>query len=312
VTVTRPKIGIALGSGAARGWSHVGVLQALADEGIEPDIVCGCSMGALVGAAYVAGELETLDKWARSMTWRDIVGFLDVDLTSGGLIDGKRIMSFMQTLKEDAPIESFKKPFIAIATELMTGREVWLQQGSIVDAVRASVALPGIFSPVKLEGKWLLDGGLVNPVPVSACRALGADVIIAVNLNGDLVGKHTHPSLLPSVEKEQDKPVSTGLDVLDRLLKEVPSSVSKSLKKLAPDLLVSGSKTPGYFDVSASAINIMQDHITRSRLAGEPPHIMLTPQLRDLGILEFNRAEEAIEEGRKSVKRILPSLAEHL
>ena len=305
----KPKIGIALGSGSARGWSHVGVLQALADEGIEPDIVCGCSMGALVGAAYVAGELAALDKWARSVNWIKITSFLDIDLTSGGLIEGKRIMSFLQTLREDAPIESFEKPFIAIATELMTGREVWLQQGSMIDAVRASVALPGIFSPVELDGKWLLDGGLVNPVPVSACRALGADIIIAVNLNGDLVGKHTHQSLS---KKTKDKSPSTGLDVLDRLLKEVPSGVGKSLKKLAPDLLLRESKTPGYFDVGASAINIMQDQITRSRLAGEPPHIMLTPQLRDLGILEFNRADEAISEGRRCVKRALPTIKEFI
>ena len=302
--MSKPKIGIALGSGAARGWSHVGVLQALAIKGIEPDIVCGCSMGALVGAAYIAGELEGLEKWALAMSWRDIVGFLDIDLANGGLIEGKRIMSFMQTLKEDTPIESFEKPFMAIATDLVTGREIWLQKGSIVEAVRASIALPGLFSPVELDGKWLLDGGLVNPVPVSACRALGADIIIAVNLNGDLVGKHTHPSLIQKAPKK----TTTHLDVLDRLFKEVPSSISKNLMKIAPDLLVSGSKSPGYFDVGASAINIMQDQITRSRLAGEPPHIMLTPQLRDLGLLEFNRAEEAIEEGRNSVRRAMSAI----
>tara|TARA_R110002096_G_scaffold420745_1_gene626007 strand:+ start:1157 stop:2080 length:924 start_codon:yes stop_codon:yes gene_type:complete len=303
------KIGIALGSGAARGWSHVGVLQALIEEGIEPDIVCGSSMGALVGAAYIAGELETLEKWACSMDWRDIVGFLDIDLTSGGLIQGKRIMNFMQTLKKDAPIESFEKSFIAIATDLATGREVWLQQGSIVDAVRASIALPGIFSPVKLDGKWLLDGGLVNPVPVSACRALGADIIIAVNLNGELVGRRPH---IPPAQKIIDKPSSNHLDVFDKLFKKVPSNIRDSLEKIAPDLLASGSKAPGYFEVSAGAINIMQDQITRSRLAGEPPHIILTPQIRDLGILEFNRAEEAIDEGRKSVKRALPLLKEYV
>ena len=305
--MTKPKIGIALGSGAARGWSHIGVLQALAEEGIEPDIVCGCSMGALVGAAYVAGELETLEKRARTINWREIARYVDIDLTNGGLIEGKRILSFMQTIKEDATIESFETPFAAIATDLLTGREIWLQQGSIVDAVRASMALPGLFSPVKLDGKWLVDGGLVNPVPVSACRALGADIIIAVNLNGGLVGKHTHPSL---AEKTQDNPASSSMDILEGLFKNVPSSISKSLKKIVPDLLVSGSATPGYFDVSASALNIMQDQITRSRLAGEPPHIMFTPRLRDLGILEFNRAEEAIAEGRNSVRRSLPILRE--
>ncbi len=303
------KIGIALGSGAARGWAHVGVLQALIKEGIEPHIVCGSSMGALVGAAYIAGELETLEKWACSMEWRDIVGFLDIDLTSGGLIQGKRIMNFMQTLKEDAPIESFQKPFVAIATDLTTGREIWLQQGSLIDAVRASIALPGLFSPVKLNDKWLLDGGLVNPVPVSACRALGADIIIAVNLNGDLVDKRPRTS---PTKKSRDKAPPHHMEVLDKLFKNLPTKISNSLEKIAPDLLLSGDKTPGYFDVSAGAINIMQDQITRSRLAGEPPHIMLTPQIQGLGILEFNRAEEAIEEGRKTVKRALPLLREYL
>lgn len=305
--MTKPKIGIALGSGAARGWSHVGVLQALAEENIEPDIVCGCSMGALVGAAYVAGELETLDEWAHTIDWRKIVSFLDVNLANGGLIDGKRIMNFLRTLKEDTPIESFDKPFMAIATDLLTGREIWLQQGSMIDAVRASIALPGLFSPVELDGKWLLDGGLVNPVPVSACRALGADIIIAVNLNGDLVGKHTQPSLSKQVRK---KTSSNRLDILDKLFSKIPSNIGKSLKKITPDLLSPGNSTPGYFDVSASAINIMQDQITRSRLSGEPPHIMLSPQLRDLGILEFNRAEEAIKEGRNCVKRSLSQIKE--
>ena len=307
--MTELKIGIALGSGAARGWAHVGVLQALIEEGIEPDIVCGSSMGALVGAAYIAGELETLEKWACSMEWRDIVGFLDIDLTSGGLIQGKRIMSFMQTLREDAPIESFQKPFVAIATDLTTGREIWLQQGSIVDAVRASIALPGLFSPVKLNDKWLLDGGLVNPVPVSACRALGADIIIAVNLNGDLVDKRPRTS---PAKKSRDKTLPHHMEVLDKLFKGLPTKISSSLEKIAPDLLVSRNKTPGYFDVSAGAINIMQNQITRSRLAGEPPHIMLTPQIQGLGILEFNRAEEAIEEGRKTVERALPLLREYI
>ena len=311
--MTKPKIGIALGSGAARGWSHVGVLQALKAEGIEPDIVCGSSMGALVGAGYVAGELEPMEKWAYSMTWRDIVGFLDIDLTSGGLIEGKRIMSFLQTLKEDAPIESFDKPYIAVATDLETGREIWLQQGSIVEAVRASIALPGIFSPVRINGKWLLDGGLSNPVPVSACRAQGADIIIAVNLNGDLVSNRKRGT---DPKKVSDKPSEDHSedhsDIFDTLFKNVPMSIGSSLKKILPDLLVSESTTPDYFDVTASAINIMQDHVTRSRLAGEPPHVMLTPQVGDIGILEFNRAEDAIREGRKSVKRAMSSLKDFL
>lgn len=305
--MTELKIGIALGSGAARGWSHIGVLQVLEDAGVKPDIICGCSMGALVGAAYVAGEIDTMAKWARTISWREMADLVDIDLTSGGLVEGRRIMDFLQSMREDAPIESFDKHFTAIATDLMTGREVWLEEGSMADAVRASIALPGLFSPVQLNGRWLLDGGLVNPVPVSACRARGADIIIAVNLNGDLVGKHVRQKLSTPKSGKANSPAT---EMLGTLLERLPTPLSRSIKSLVPDLLHPGTKKPSYFDVSATAINIMQDQITRARLAGEPPHIQISPQLRDLKVLDFNRANEAIDEGRRVAKNALPALRE--
>jgi len=187
--VTRPRIGLALGSGSARGWAHIGVIDALSEAGIEPDIVCGSSMGALVGAAHVAGHLAELRQWAESATWRKIVRLTDVRLSGGGLINGRQVVAFLRDLGIAEPIESYKTQYAAVATDMATGREVWLQSGPIHEAVRASIALPGILSPSRIDGKWLLDGGLSNPIPVSVCRALGADVIIAVNLNGELVGR---------------------------------------------------------------------------------------------------------------------------
>ena len=188
--MANPRIGLALGSGSARGWSHIGIIDALAEAGIEPDIVCGCSIGALVGAAYVAGELPALRDFAQSLTWREMARMLDVRLSGGGLIGGQEIVAFLRKLKISAPIASYGKPFAAVATDLQTGREIWLREGPIEEAVRASISMPGILSPARHAGRWLVDGGLVNPVPVSVCRALGADVVIAVNLNGDLVGRH--------------------------------------------------------------------------------------------------------------------------
>ena len=184
------RIGLALGSGAARGWSHIGVIEALVEAGVEPHIVCGCSIGALVGAAYVAGELPALKSFAQSLTWREIARMLDVRLSGGGLIAGQEIVALLRKLNISAPIASYKKPFAAIATDLESGREMWLREGPIDEAVRASVSIPGILSPARHADRWLVDGGLVNPVPVSVCRALGADVVIAVNLNGDLIGRH--------------------------------------------------------------------------------------------------------------------------
>ncbi len=307
--MTRPRIGLALGSGSARGWAHIGIIDALVEAGIEPDIVCGTSIGSLVGAAYVSGRLSALRQWAEAATWREIIGLIDVRLSGGGLIDGKQVVEFLGALGIAELIESYAKPYAAVATDLITGREIWLQTGPINEAVRASIALPGLFSPARIDGKWLLDGGLANPVPVSVCRALGADMIIAVNLNGDLLGRR--------FESEPDAPPATTrghlpTEFLGRMLSQLPAAVREQAVQIAPRLLPQGSSAPGYFDVLATSINIMQDQITRTRLAGEPPHVMLVPRLRNIGLMEFNRAKEAIVEGRTCVEEALPMLRRHL
>jgi NTE family protein len=304
--MTRPRIGLALGSGSARGWAHIGVIDALTEAGIVPDIVCGASIGALVGAAHVAGRLAELRQWAEAATWRKIVRLTDFRLTGGGLVTGRQIVAFLRDLGINAPIESYATQYAAVATDLATGREIWLQTGPIHDAVRASIALPGIFSPTRVDGKWLLDGGLSNPVPVSVCRALGADVVIAVNLNGELVGRrYTEPE-----PPEVTRPSMVSGEVLRRMIGQLPLPGRRvPVEGEAPS---PGEPAPGYFDVLASAINIMQDHITRTRLAGEPPHVMLVPRLRTIGLMEFNRAAEAIEEGRACVEQALPALRRYI
>jgi NTE family protein len=301
----RPRIGLALGSGSARGWSHIGIIDSLIEAGIEPDIICGTSIGSLVGAAYVAGRLTELRQWAEAATWREIVGLMDVRLSGGGLIDGKQVVAFLRGLGIEEPIETHAKTYAAVATDLSTGREIWLQSGPIHEVVRASIALPGIFSPARIGDKWLVDGGLSNPVPVSVCRALGADVIIAVNLNGDLLGRR--------FESEPEPPGAAGVEsipneTLGRMLRYLPEALREQAAQIAPRLMSHGLSTPGYFDVLANSINIMQDQITRTRLAGEPPHVMLLPRLRDIGLMEFNRAKEAIAEGRARVEQALPIL----
>ena len=304
--MSRPRVGLALGSGSARGWAHIGVIDALIEAGIEPDIVCGASMGALVGAAYVAGQLAGLRQWAERSTWRQIARLMDVRLSGGGLINGRQVVAFLQQLGVAEPIESYARKYAAVATDLATGREIWLQSGPIHEAVRASIALPGILSPARRDGKWLVDGGLSNPIPVSVCRALGADVIVAVNLNGDLLARRfTEPEPATAV------PSGVSREFLRRVVGQLP----KALGRQAAD---NGSPAarrdpaPGYFDVLATALNIMQDHITRTRLAGEPPHVMLVPRLRGIGLMEFNRAEEAIAEGRACVDQALPTLKRYL
>jgi len=307
-TSRHPQIGLALGSGAARGWAHIGIIEALSEAGINPQIVCGASMGALVGAAYVAGRLANLRAWAEAVSWREIIRLMDIRLTGGGVIDGKQIVEFLRALDISAPIESYPKKFAALATDLVTGREIWLQSGPIDNAVRASITMPGIFRPFKIGDQWLLDGGLVNPVPVSTCRALGADVIIAVNVNGELLARRFDKKPRKHPERKTKR---TPNEFLTQLHSQMPAAIRQQIDILAPKLLQPEARTPGYFQVIATAINIMQDHITRTRLAGEPPHVLLVPKTGNIGLLDFNRAKEAIAEGRACVERALPLLQEY-
>ena len=302
--MSAPRIGLALGSGSARGWSHIGVIDALAEAGIEPDIVCGTSIGSLVGAAYVAGKLADLRGRAEKVTWREIAALMDVRLSGGGVIDGSKVVGWLRGLGVEGEIEKYARRYAAIATDLTTGREVWFERGPILEAVRASIALPGILSPAKIGERWLVDGGLSNPVPVSVCRALGADVIIAVNLNGDLLGRRFAGE--PPAETALSP--QTPNEFLAGVLEQLPLGLRGQVTPLIERLLPRRRVAPGYFQVVANSLNIMQDYVTRARLAGEPPHVMLAPRLRDIGLMEYNRAAEAIAEGRYCVEQAMPIL----
>ncbi|HEX5930793.1 MAG TPA: patatin-like phospholipase family protein, partial [Methyloceanibacter sp.] len=189
VSTGRPMIGLALGGGAARGWAHIGVLKSLVSAGLYPDIVAGTSMGAVAGACYVTGRLGALEEFACSLTRRRLFGFLDFNFGGSGLISGQRLSARLEHHLRQFDIERLERKFVAVATELGTGHEVWLNKGSLVNALKASFALPGIFRPVQINGRWLIDGALVNPIPVSVCRALGARIVIAVNLSSDPFGR---------------------------------------------------------------------------------------------------------------------------
>jgi NTE family protein len=293
-SMDRPKIGIALGGGAARGWAHIGVLKALAEAGLEPDIVAGTSIGAVAGACYVTNRLDELETFAASLTRRRVFGFLDFNFGGSGLITGQRLsMRLEQHLKEHT-IEGLERRFVAVATELGTGHEVWLNKGSLVNALKASFALPGIFRPVRINGRWLIDGALVNPIPVSVCRALGARIVIAVNLSCDLLNKggvihdqanFPEPALVP---EDQRLPGSNGRAALHLLHRQIFGR---------------NKEAPGISAVMMDAINIVQDRIARSRLAGDPPDISIAPKTGHIGLFDFHRASEAIELGARAAEK---------
>jgi len=290
------KLGLALGSGASRGWSHIGVIKALTKQGIEPDIVCGTSIGSLVGASYVSGHLDNLEQWTRSLSKFKTAKFFEINRSLNGFVNTDRMHDFLSRFvaSDKALIEELDKQYASVATDLGTGREVWLSEGSVLEAVWASISLPGLFPAIQHDNKWLVDGGLVNPVPVSTCRALGADVVIAVNLNGDIVGKHIHKQekLRKPSEKVVDKLTSLVTDYTDSLF-----SIDRSQEQ-----------TPSLFEAIAGSVNITQDRITRSRMAGDPPDIILAPKLSHMGLLEFYRADEAINEGMDCVQKMLPEI----
>jgi NTE family protein len=290
-------IGLALGSGSARGWAHIGVIKALSEMDIHPQVICGCSIGAIVGASYVSGNLDKLEDWVRSLTKLELARFIELNLSLNGFVDTEKLHQFFLqcVCREDESIDNVTAKFASVATDLGTGREVWFTSGLLIDAIWASISLPGLFPPLQHQGKWLVDGGLVNPVPVSVCRALGADIVISVNLNGDIVGKH--------FIQEPDEQKTEGENVLDML--------SRAVNKYSPSIFKNEEESaspPGLFDAIAGSINIAQDRITRSRLAGDPPDIMLSPKLSHIGLMEFYRAEEAIREGQECVMRMLPEI----
>ncbi|HYW93599.1 MAG TPA: patatin-like phospholipase RssA [Gammaproteobacteria bacterium] len=311
-------IGIALGSGSARGWAHIGVLEALAEAGIRPAIVCGASVGALVGGAYASGYMDEFARWIRSLRRLDVVRMLDVTVRGGGFIEGSRLMGILADRIRDVRIEELHSPrFAAVATELATGHERWFHEGSLLQAIRASIALPGLFTPVQGVGsRWLVDGGLVNPVPVSVCRALGADIVIAVNLNGDLVTRarnHGRPVRHVSTQLTGRPPErDTGETHRADPAHEVAAGRFRWNIRNLISLSKSQEETgPGLFDVLSASINIMQDRITRSRMAGDPPDLVINPRLARLGLMEFHRGPEAIAEGRAAVERMASAL-DHL
>ena len=304
--VARPSVGLVLGSGAARGFAHIGVIHALMEHGIRPDIIVGTSIGALVGGCYANNQLDGLETWARSLTVRRIIGYLDVRIGGSGLIGGGRLAKRLVEAVGTTSIEDLPVRFAAIATEVGTGHEIWLTRGALSLAMRASYALPGIFPPVRLGGRWLVDGALVNPVPVSAARAFGARVVIAVNLDADrfargaTIASHGSDSDDETPEPPQGAP-HNGLLGLRGMF-----GTERMLKRQ----MFTSDARPGFSTVMIEAFNIMQDRLTRMRLAGDPPDVHITPHIGHIGWLDFHRAADAIAAGRAATEKALEPIAD--
>ena len=297
----RPSIGLALGGGAARGFAHIGVLRALIANGIVPDVIVGTSIGAVVGGCYAANQMDELESWSRALTVRGVLSYLDINLSGSGLIRGDQLAKRLNVGLADQRIDDLPIRFAAIATEFNTGHEIWLTRGRLAEALRASYALPGIFPPVRIGGRWLVDGALVNPVPVSAARALGARLVIAVNLNADLFGRGTIIASHGSDDEDDAAnaaPKSNGLRGMftrDRALRRQ---------------FLGRRGRPGIPTVMVEAFNVMQDRITRARLAGDPPDVLISPRLGQIGWFDFHHAGEAIAIGTDAAEKSMAAVNE--
>ena len=291
-------IGLALGSGSARGWAHIGIIRALADAGIEISCVAGTSIGALVGAAFALNKVNELEDFVRQLGWKQIISFLDVIFPRSGLIDGEKLTEFFRSQVKKVNIEELPLPYCAVATDLTTGCELVLNQGDLIDAIRASISVPGMFTPAKRDDDFLVDGGLVNPVPVSAARSMGADYVIAVDLNHDIVDKKGIGSPVP-VDS-----VSTGLaDRHPPRNWKMVQDLSNRFKDLSSPTLsqvrqwLRKDPAPNIFDVLTASITIMETQVTAIKMAIDPPDLLVQPKLGHIRFMEFHRAEEAIAEG---------------
>ena len=317
----------------------------LGNAGIVPDIVSGTSIGAVVGGCHVANKLEPLEEFARGLTRRRLISVIDFRFRASGLIGDSKLEAILYKYLGAQQLQDMERTFIAVATELSTGHEVWMHEGSLVQAIRASYALPGVLAPVPIDNRWLIDGALVNPVPVSVVRALGARVVIAVNLNTDPFdpvarrqARAHHPSLYvptpqpsrvaPDVEKEIAALIEEGTigaptdtdaahDESSALMEGIKSTFNKmrgskssSEREIVKRALGSAQRGPGFASVLLASLNIIQDRLARARLASDPPDIVIAPKVGHLSLMEFDRADELIRLGEEAAEEALPAIRE--
>lgn len=311
------RIGLALGGGGARGWAHIGVLDALEEAGVRVDCVVGCSMGALVGATCAAGRVPVLKDVALKLDWKQaLFYFLEVTFPRSGLVDGGKIEAFVRKHVAVSDLESLPIPCVTVATDVLTGQEVVIRKGDVIKAVRASISIPGIFTPVARDGAVLVDGGLVNPVPINVAREMGADFVIAVDLNhGTPVKRPATPppslvarfeSRLQNLSPEQQQVGNLILRGIDQRFRRFDRSVLAPARRW-----LLGADLPNIFDVLGNTIHIIEAQITECRLKTERPDLLIRPAVADVSFMEFHRAKEAMQAGYLAAREELDKLSRH-
>lgn len=321
---------VVLGSGGARGYAHIGALEVLSERGFEVVSIAGTSMGALVGGVAAAGKLEAYTEWARSLTQREVWRLLDLSITSpNGAIRAERIIAKVGEILDGATIESLPIPYTAVATDINARREVWFQRGPVEHAIRASIAIPGVITPAVINGRVLVDGGLINPIPIEPTAAANADLTIAVSLSGmRATGGLTTPvkesseprprqewttrlrrSAAEVLESERVRAITSRFGAHSRdaehdhtphgLDQAIPPEAVESLPQTPMDALVVRSADVGLVDLLNMSFETMSALISRYRMASNPPDVLVTVPSNAVRTLDFHRAAEMIELGRQ-------------
>ena len=293
----RKTVGLVLGCGSSRGWAHIGAIEALEDANIPIDLIVGCSIGSYIGAIYASQSIKSLKDFVLKMDGKKVFSYFDIVLPRSGLLDGtKKLMELFSMHTDVQNFSELKIPVMMVATDLETGQKVVLKSGKLLNALRASMSIPGLFAPARIKNRWLVDGGLVDPVPVSVARAVGADIVIAIDLSSGIISKQKRKkqkfqSKKTPVEQEEKKN-----ELIEKLSKYYENAGS-SFKNKINDLFKKEASTPDIIETVTTSFNIMQDRITRINLAVPPPNVLIQPHLGELKMLDFDQVEHTIEEG---------------
>ena len=299
---SRKTVSLVLGSGSSRGWAHIGVIEALEEENIPIDYIVGSSAGCYVGALYACGSLQSLKEFVLKMDGKKVFSYFDVVFPRSGLLDGTRKLKELFSIHTDVDdFSELKIPVLMVATDLVTGKKVVLKSGKILEALRATMSIPGLFAPVKVKDRWLVDGGLVDPVPVGVARALEADAVIAVDLNSGVVSLQRPKNQTRPEARVDEVSLIYKSELLKKMVDYYAHAESSFTAKIN-ELLHRESATPYIIETVMNSINIMQERITRINLAVEPPDILLQPRLGQLKMMDFDQVDQTIEEGYIAVK----------
>ncbi|NQT62210.1 MAG: patatin-like phospholipase family protein [Candidatus Marinimicrobia bacterium] len=305
--MSAPKIGLVLGSGASRGWAHIGVIEALEKHSVDIGVITGASAGSFIGAAYAGGGLEQVKKFALDMDWKAVLSYLDLAFPRSGFIEGHKVAELIELFTRIDQFEDLKIPLIMVATNMFTGKEVILSKGSINQALRASMAVPGLLTPKLIDNEWLVDGGVVNPLPIDVCRNAGADIVIAVDINSERTTNKKYPPQDADWVKNSEKIEKKRLEVIKSWTDKFGSR-GKTLGSKIDQWFTREAPSPHIFEVLGSSINIMQKKIEEMNLLTHAPDVLLSPRLGDMSFFDFDQAERAILEGTKCCEKSIPEI----